>query len=79
MAQNLTQHLKSQPESTAIVLAGSGHSWKYGVPSHLDSLTSPARVILPEIAGRVDRFSAKTEDADYLWLDEGMAGWTAPN
>jgi len=79
MAQNLSQHLEAQPGTTAVVLAGSGHSWKYGMPSRMDAVTFPARVILPEMAGRLDRFSATAEDADYLWLDEGRGGWTAPN
>ncbi|WP_432822697.1 ChaN family lipoprotein [Trichloromonas sp.] len=78
MAQNLSQHLETRPNARAIVLAGSGHSWKYGMPSRMDSGASPDRVILPEIPGRIDRFSATEEDADYLWLDVGMEGWTAP-
>ena len=79
MAQNLAQYLEKQPGSTAVVLAGSGHSWKYGMPSRMGDELSPIRVILPEIAGRLNRFSATAEDADYLWLDEGMGGWMAPD
>ncbi len=78
MAQNLTQHLKSKPENKAVVLAGSGHSWKYGMPSRLDGAYS-IRVILPEIHGRSDRYNATVDDADYLWLDEGRDGWAAPH
>jgi uncharacterized iron-regulated protein len=78
MGRNLSQWLESRPDTQAIVLAGSGHSWKYGIPSRIDAQTYPFRVILPEIHGRVDRANATGEDADYLWLDEGMDGWTAP-
>ncbi len=79
MAKNLADYLEQNPDRTVVVLAGSGHSWKYGIPSQLEEYqTHPYKVILPEIPSRVDRSNAKQSDADYLWLDVGDDGWSAP-
>ncbi|BCR05089.1 hypothetical protein DESUT3_21580 [Desulfuromonas versatilis] len=79
MAKNLAEYLEQNPERTIVVLAGSGHNWKYGIPSQLQEYHPyPYKVILPEIIGRVDRTNATATDADYLWLDVGEDGWSAP-
>lgn len=77
MARNLTDYRREYPERKMVVLAGSGHSWKYGIPSRLTESGVNYRVILPEMPGRLDRRSARVEDADYLWLDEGEGSWTS--
>ncbi len=80
MAKSLTDFLDGNPEKTVVVLAGSGHSWKYGVPAQVQNYGGASyRVVLPEIPGRVDRSNAKETDADYLWLDVGDSGWESPN
>ncbi|ADH84828.1 ChaN family lipoprotein [Desulfurivibrio alkaliphilus] len=76
MANNLLAFLEEHPDHTVVVLAGSGHSWKYGIPTQLDNLVEvDYRVLLPELPGRINRRSASSADADYLWLDYGPDGW----
>lgn len=77
MARYMSLYLKQHPQQSAVVLAGSGHAWKYGIPSqiadlgHIDYL-----VLLPEVRGRLTRELVTLEDADYLWLDLGDGSWT---
>ena len=80
MARNLVKYLDEHPDRQVIVLAGSGHSWKYGIPNQLRNIDPSLtyRVILPEIPGRVTRADASTEDADFLWLDFGPGSWSMP-
>jgi len=79
MAQNLLEFLHKSPRYTVVILAGSGHSWKYGIPQQVSrSFPGAYRVVLPEDAGQVSRGNAAAEDADYLWLDFGPPGWTLP-
>ena len=69
MAWSLLQYLGKNPEATVVVVAGSGHSWKLGIPAQIQSRsTLPFRVILPEIPGRVDKEDIALHEADYVWL-----------
>ena len=79
MARHLSEYLEGHPTMNAVVLAGSGHSWKYGMPSRLASDITPIKVVLPEIPGRLNRVNVTADDADYLWLDEGDGSWSAPD
>jgi uncharacterized iron-regulated protein len=70
MAWNLLRFLEKNPTGTVVVLAGSGHAWKQGIPAQIRSRSPiPFRVILPEIRGRLDRTTIGMDDADYLWLE----------
>ncbi|MCM2265288.1 MAG: ChaN family lipoprotein [Desulfuromonadales bacterium] len=76
MARNLVEFLKANPEFRVIVLAGSGHAWKFGIPRQLlEQMEVSYRVVLPEVDGRLTRNQVVPDVADYLWLDEGMDGW----
>jgi uncharacterized iron-regulated protein len=76
MARNIDNYLERHPETTLVVLAGSGHSWKHGIAHQLDQIADRSyKVILPEVRGRIDRSNAQLRDADYLWLDSGPQGW----
>jgi uncharacterized iron-regulated protein len=69
MAWSLLQYLEKNPASTVVVLAGSGHSWKKGIPAQIRSRSElPFRVILPEVPGRVDKENIALNEADYVWL-----------
>jgi uncharacterized iron-regulated protein len=69
MAWSLTRFLEKNPEHTVVVIAGSGHSWKRGIPAQVRSRTTvEVRVVLPEIPGRMDREHASLDEADYVWL-----------
>ncbi len=80
MARNLADYLEEHPDAQMVVLAGSGHSWKYGIPNQLKEIAPNLtyRVLLPEVPGRVTRTDANSDDADYLWLDFGPGSWSAP-
>ncbi len=76
MAIHLVDFLEKNPGYKVVVLAGSGHSWKYGIPDRMLQLASlEYRVILPEISVRINRNNATNQDADYLWLDFGGDSW----
>jgi uncharacterized iron-regulated protein len=76
MAHNLVEFLQENPDYRVVVLAGSGHAWKFGIPRQmLEEAEISYRVLLPEIYGRVDRRNVTKEIADYLWLDVGKDGW----
>lgn len=76
MARNLVDFLTENPDYRVVVLAGSAHAWKFGIPRQLVEQSDLSyRVVLPEIAGRIDRGNANVKVADYLWLDEGADSW----
>jgi len=76
MARNLIDFLKENPDYRVVVMAGSGHAWRFGIPRQLAAQSEIRyRVILPEIVGRVDRENVSEDIADYLWLDVGDEGW----
>jgi uncharacterized iron-regulated protein len=69
MATNLKHYLDKNPDKTVVVLAGGGHSWKYGIPSQFEEISDiPFRVLLPEIPGRLAEEGASHKDTDYLML-----------
>lgn len=70
MARNSVKYLDNHPGTKLVVLAGSGHSWKRGIPEQVRKISNlPYLIILPELPGRLDRRNATTADADYLILD----------
>lgn len=70
MAHNAIEYLDSNPGARMVVLAGSGHSWKRGIPSQVDRLSRYSfSVILPE-SDRVRADEIDTKDADYV-----ITGW----
>jgi uncharacterized iron-regulated protein len=77
MARHLAEFLKANPEYRVVVLTGSAHAWKFGIPRQLLNLMDvDYRVVLPEIDGRITRNQISPETADYLWLNEGADGWS---
>ena len=69
MADALLKFLADHPEHTVVVLTGSGHAWKYGIPEQISRETEvPYRVLLPEIPGRVEAGSVTPAETDYLML-----------
>ena len=69
MAWSLLGYLGKNPEATVVVVAGSGHSWKKGIPAQIRQRAGlPLRVILPEVPGRVDKENIALNEADYVWL-----------
>ena len=69
MAWNLLSFHKKNPRHTVVVLAGSGHAWKRGVPEQVTRQSpSSLRVVLPETRYAVEKTKVTVKDADYLWL-----------
>ncbi len=71
MALHAIEFLERNPDRTVVILAGTGHSWKRGIPARVNELKSSysISVILPEITGRAERDTVTTDDADYLILN----------
>lgn len=74
MAQALLDYLARHPDTTVVVLAGSGHAWKYGIPEQIRRRSAVEfRVLLPAVARRIEPENITPTEADYLLLgvDEG--------
>jgi uncharacterized iron-regulated protein len=70
MAFRLVRHLELNPDVTVVVIAGSSHSWRPGIPEQLSRFGDGIdyRIILPEVAPVQTRGSINRDVADYLWL-----------
>ena len=69
MAQTLLGYLSEHPGRVVVVLAGSGHAWKFGIPEQIQRRSGVVfRVLLPEVAGRIEPGRIGHEEADYLLL-----------
>lgn len=79
MAENLKRYLEENPSRSVFVIAGSGHSWKQGIPLHFEDDSRLAyRVLLPEIPGRWTPDLISPEDADYILLGIDYRGAYKP-
>jgi uncharacterized iron-regulated protein len=68
MAWRLVDFVEEHPDRTVVVLAGSAHSWKHGIPERVRRQSSIAfTVILPEEKENVLGYRLTKEDADYVW------------
>lgn len=69
MAINLLEYLDDNPGKTVVVLAGSGHAWKYGIPEQISERSDyDYLVLMPQIDNRLTRETATTEEVDYLLM-----------
>jgi uncharacterized iron-regulated protein len=67
MAWYLSQYVHDNPDRTVVVLAGSIHAWKYGIPRQWQRYTSEEqKVIMTDLPGPHDQINA--DEADYLVL-----------
>jgi len=67
MALNALRYLEKEPRRVMVILAGTGHARKGGIPRQLASNGSPPYlVILPEIPSLLDPETLDTRDADFL-------------
>ncbi len=71
MAWNLSEFLKNNGARTVVVLAGTGHAWKKGIPDQVRTLSekTPYKVILPEVPDYIEPKNITSEDADYILLE----------
>jgi len=71
MALNAIDYLQHHPDTVLVILAGSGHARKLGIPAQLAKRTTwPVVVLLPETAGIFDPEHTSAQDADFLILNE---------
>lgn len=70
MAVYALQYLKNNPDRTLVVLAGSGHAWKKGIPAQTRKQRDDIQqvIILLEEPDRLEKQSTTIEDCDYLML-----------
>jgi uncharacterized iron-regulated protein len=69
MAIHAQRYLESNPDRVMIILAGTGHAWKKGIPEQIRQHSSlPYAVILPEVPDAIEKSTISPEDADYLVL-----------
>lgn len=70
MAWVLAGFLRKNPDKTVVVITGTGHAWKMGVPEQTRNLSEELRyrVILPRVPGYIEPSNITIEDADYILL-----------
>lgn len=69
MARNAVEYLKNNTGATLVVLAGTGHSWKRGIPTQVAKRSEiKFIVVIPEAEDKLSREGVSTRDADYMWL-----------
>jgi uncharacterized iron-regulated protein len=74
MAIGALQYLLTNPGFTMVILAGTGHVWKPGIPEQIRLRSSlPQTVILPRIPGAIDTGLTTLEEADYIIDTEAPA------
>ena len=67
MAARALRFLEDNPDHTLVLLAGSGHARKGGIPAQIKKMAPLEHlVILPEVPGSIDRDVLDHDDADFL-------------
>ncbi len=67
MAARSLRFLEAHPEHTIVLLTGSGHARKGGIPAQIQKMGPVDHlVILPEVPGSIDRTTLDSDDADLL-------------
>jgi uncharacterized iron-regulated protein len=68
MARTIAAYLRDNPGRTMLVMCGTFHAWRHGIPERLSALTDvPVRIILPAGDDTVQKYDILLEDADYVW------------
>jgi uncharacterized iron-regulated protein len=71
MAMNAIAYADRHPDTLLVILAGSGHARKPGIPAQIAKRKSwPVAVLLPATAGIFDAAHLSSQDADYLILNK---------
>jgi uncharacterized iron-regulated protein len=69
MAVNALDYLAQHPQMTLVILAGSGHAHKMGIPAQIRKRSDlPVIVILPETAGSIEPDRVTSQQADWILL-----------
>jgi len=71
MAVHAVDFLQRHPDTILVILAGSGHVRKLGIPSQLEKQGAWSyAVLLPETEGVFDAQTVSSKDADFILLNE---------
>jgi len=71
MAVNSIAYAERHPETVLVILAGSGHARKMGIPTQIAKRSSrPFLVLLPLTPGVFDAENVTVQDADYLIVND---------
>ncbi|TAL18027.1 hypothetical protein EPN96_03135 [bacterium] len=71
MAKNSVEYLKKNPETVLVILAGSFHAWKHGIPEQIDRISDiPVKVVVMASGDSYPRFKLTDNDADFIWRTE---------
>jgi uncharacterized iron-regulated protein len=70
MAINALRYLTANPKRVMVILAGAGHVHKQAIPAQVrERSNTPLKVILPEVAGSIEKSTVTSNDMDYLILE----------
>lgn len=80
MARTLAAYLRREPDRLVVVMAGTFHAWKHGIPRHLREAGSfPTLVVIPSEDRSFLNYDIFLAEADYvLWFGEGGGGAAQP-
>lgn len=68
MAQSAANYLKDNPGNKVLILAGTYHAWKYGIPEQLEKLgIADVLVILPSDDVEFTNYRLIADEADFIW------------
>jgi uncharacterized iron-regulated protein len=71
MAKNSVEYLKKNPETVLVVIAGSFHAWKHGIPEQVDRISDiPVKVVVMASGDTYPRFKLTDSDTDFIWKTE---------
>jgi uncharacterized iron-regulated protein len=67
MAVNALEYLEANPGRRLVLLCGTGHAWKKGIPAQINSRSNiPVAVILPWTEDRIEPGQITVRDADFI-------------
>ncbi|MBI5561433.1 MAG: ChaN family lipoprotein [Deltaproteobacteria bacterium] len=70
MAWAAIQYLKKHAHRAMVIIAGGGHTWKYGIPEQIKRLSNvPYVVVQPQVYSLFNDDAVSADEADYVLSD----------
>ena len=72
MAQAVSAYLAEHPDRTVVVLCGTFHAWRHGIPLQLEKIAPgiSSRIVLPSSDKTLLNYEILLADADYVWWQQ---------
>ena len=72
MARAIAGYVAANPDRTLVVLCGTFHAWRHGIPQQLGRISAgiPHRIILPSSDKTFLNYDIFLADADYVWWQQ---------